>query len=215
MAKYFSKFPLTYYSLEDKIKNFDIITNITARFAVERTVKNNTLVYDKYEVKEGETPEIIASKLYNSPERHWIVLLANDIIDVEDQWPLTEYTLNNYIDKKYMVNNVRGSGIRYAMDNIHSYYKVETIKLYSDLNQKTVSEIQVDEDTYNTILESYGDVITISGGRVVRDIERKTKSYFDYELEVNEAKRNIKLFRTDFVEILEQELKKIFGEKVA
>lgn len=208
MAKYFSKFPFTYYSLNNSL---DIITDITARFAVNSNIKSNTFIYDLYEVKEGETPEIIAAKLYNSPERHWIVLLANDIVDVESQWPLSEFTLNRYIDQKYRTESM--NGIKYAMDNIHSYYKVETIKLFSDDKIKNVSKFEIDKPTYDTLIESFGEVITLGNSVVIRDVERASKTYFDYELEVNENKRNIKLFRIEFVDVLEQELKRIFSDK--
>ena len=208
MAKYFSKFPFTYYSLNNSL---DIITNITSRFILAKSIKDNAFVYDNYIIKEGETPEIIAAKLYNSPERHWMVLLANDIVDIESQWPLSEYTLSRYIDKKYKTESI--NGIQYAMSNVHSYYKVETIKLYSDLTLKSVNRFEIDKDTYDNLIESFGDVIDVSNTLVVRDIERSYTTYFDFEIEENEKKRSIKLFRTEFVDILEQEFKRIFNDK--
>ena len=44
-------------------------------------VKENILGFDYYDVKDGETPEMIAHKYYGDVNLHWIVLIANDIID--------------------------------------------------------------------------------------------------------------------------------------
>ena len=79
MANYFSKFPKLFYSY-DSFNTAELITNIMARFSLEKSTKENTAVYYEYDVTEGDTPEIVASKMYDSPERHWIVLLFNVIV---------------------------------------------------------------------------------------------------------------------------------------
>ena len=49
-------------------------------------VKSNALLYDTYDVKEGETPESIADSLYDDAELHWVIMLVNDITDRYHQW---------------------------------------------------------------------------------------------------------------------------------
>lgn len=83
---YFENFPvIPYDSVGDG--EFKIVTNLLKRVAVRSKVKTNIAYYDTYDVKEGETPEIIADKLYDDPELHWIILLLNDITDRYHQWP--------------------------------------------------------------------------------------------------------------------------------
>ena len=63
---YFSSFPvMPYDSIGDY--EFKTVTNILRRVALRSKVKTNVLVFDTYQVKEGETPEMLAAKLYNDP----------------------------------------------------------------------------------------------------------------------------------------------------
>ena len=97
---YFGHFPLIPYDSVGDGK-FKLVTNLLKRVAVRSKVKTNVLVFDTYDVKSGETPEIIADKLYNDPELHWVVLLMNDITDRYHQWPLTENQFIAHINDKY------------------------------------------------------------------------------------------------------------------
>ena len=81
MANYFSKFPKVYHSFDD-YKTSEQVVNILSRFSLESSLKENTSIFYDYDIRDGDTPEIIASKMYNSPERHWIILLFNDIIEI-------------------------------------------------------------------------------------------------------------------------------------
>ena len=97
---YFGHFPLIPYDSVGDGK-FKLVTNLLKRVAVRAKVKTNVLVFDTYDVKSGETPEMIADKLYNDPELHWVVLLMNDITDRYHQWPLTENQFIAHINDKY------------------------------------------------------------------------------------------------------------------
>ena len=97
---YFGHFPLIPYDSVGDGK-FKLVTNLLKRVAVRSKVKTNVLVFDTYDVKSGETPELIADKLYNDPELHWVVLLMNDITDRYHQWPLNENQFIAYINDKY------------------------------------------------------------------------------------------------------------------
>ena len=97
---YFGHFPLIPYdSVGDG--NFKLVTNLLKRVAVRSKVKTNVLVFDTYDLKSGETPELIADKLYNDPELHWVVLIMNDITDRYHQWPLNENQFLAHINDKY------------------------------------------------------------------------------------------------------------------
>ena len=97
---YFENFPLIPY---DSVGNgeFKLVTNLLKRVAVRSKVKTNVMIFDTYDVKEGETPEIIADKLYDDPELHWIVLLFNDVTDRYHQWPMNNNQFLSYMHDKY------------------------------------------------------------------------------------------------------------------
>ena len=102
MASYFNYFPTTFYtSGANNATALDIVTNITSRFGFEQSLKENSAAFYPYLVKDDETPETIAYKMYGNAERHWIVLMFNDIVDPQYDWPLGYDNLIQYIDKKY------------------------------------------------------------------------------------------------------------------
>ena len=97
---YFENFPVIPYDSVGN-GNFKIVTNLLKRVAVRSKVKTNTAYFDTYDVKEGETPEMIADKLYDDPELHWVILLLNDITDRYHQWPHNQNQFLAYINTKY------------------------------------------------------------------------------------------------------------------
>ena len=85
---YFDKnFPVIPYDSVGQ-GDFKDVTNLLRRVALNTKVKTNTLIYDTYDVKEGETPESIAFKLYGDAEFHWVIMLVNDITDRYHQCPM-------------------------------------------------------------------------------------------------------------------------------
>ena len=97
---YFANFPIIAY---DSVGNgeFKVVTNLLKRVALRSKIKSNTLLFDTYDVKEGETPESIADKLYDDPELHWVILLINDITDRYHQWPMSSSQFLAFINNKY------------------------------------------------------------------------------------------------------------------
>jgi hypothetical protein len=69
MAKYFNYFPSTVYTNSDSSSSVDIVTNIIARFSFEESLKQNSSLFYSYEIQDGETPEMVASKYYGSSRK--------------------------------------------------------------------------------------------------------------------------------------------------
>jgi len=97
---YFANFPLIPYDSVGN-GNFKVVTNLLKRVAVRTKVRTNTALYDTYDVKEGETPEILADMLYNDAEYHWVILLVNNVTDRYHQWPKNTNQFIAYINDKY------------------------------------------------------------------------------------------------------------------
>jgi hypothetical protein len=211
MAKYFSYFPKTSYKPIDDGMDVDVVTNITTRFKMENSIKENSSTYYKYDIKDGETPEIIAYKYYGSAEKHWIVLMMNDIIDPQYDWPLEYRTLSRFVDNKYSANNYADtantnlSGLTWSRQNIHSYYITETTEYSGNTFSQT---LQLDSSTYaNTVTGSR--TITLQDGNQIQQSNVKfSKSYYEYEYDENESKRSIMLLKPELALNLEEELRK-------
>ena len=149
---YFANFPLIIYdSVGDG--NFKIVTNLLKRVALRAKVRTNTLLYDTYDVKEGETPEMIADKLYDDPELHWVILFVTNITDRYHQWPMNFGQFNTFIADKY--SNI---------DAVHHYEVSQTsgdtsIKInigtdttgYSEADLTTVTNREFEEERQDTL----------------------------------------------------------------
>ena len=192
----------------------ELVTNITSRFGFEQSLKDNSAVFYKYSIQDGDTPEIIASKFYGDPEKHWVVLAYNDIIDPQWDWPLDYNTFIKFVDDKYSANgsaNVPAqSGIVWSMsdNNTYAYYKV--ITKTSSTGGELVEKVQVDSNTYKTIQLS-DTVYTLTNGIVREVVTKEKQSYYDHEQEVNESKREIKLLKKDFVSEINKEFRRVIN----
>jgi len=210
MSKYFNYFPKTVYSLDDT-NNVDVVTSIVSRFAFESSFRDNTAVYYEYNVQDSDTPEIIANKFYGDSEKHWVVLMLNQIIDPQFDWPLDQRTIISYINEKYSANaSVGQSGVSWAQANIHSYYKIET-RTTNSTGAELQSKLQIDANTYANVSASTANSSILSDGNSITiAVSKETKSYYDYEIEQNETKRTIKLLKPEFVSPIEDELRAVF-----
>ena len=130
---YFNSFPVIPYDSKGDLQ-FKDVTNLLRRVGMRTKLKTNTFLYDTYNVKEGETPEMIAHKLYGDPQLHWIILLINEITDRYHQWPMTGGQFLDYLNDKYS-----------NPDGIHHY---ETTQTSGDTKVKIEVENDVDEDAY-------------------------------------------------------------------
>tara|TARA_B100000287_G_scaffold118505_1_gene110418 strand:- start:1418 stop:1951 length:534 start_codon:yes stop_codon:yes gene_type:complete len=130
---YFENFPTIIYDSQGD-GDFKDVKNLLRRVGLRVHIRTNVLLYDTYDVKEGETPEIIASKLYGDPELHWVILMINNVTDRFHQWPMSTPQFLEFINDKYS-----------NPDGIHHYEVPQ-----SSGNTKTKIEIfnEVDEDAY-------------------------------------------------------------------
>ena len=180
---YFNNFPLIPY---DSVGNgeFKLVTNLLKRVAIRTKVKNNASLYDTYTVKNGETPESIADKLYDDPELHWIVLMVNDITDRYHQWPMLEQQFNTFVEEKYS-----------NPDGVHHY----------EISQSSGDDTTKIEVYNNSALYS-GDTDFYSTSSTVTNRE--------YEEREQDKKRQIKLLDPAFLDQFVEEYKVLMGESV-
>ena len=77
------------------------LKNLLSRVKIITAVEENLFNFDYYDVKDGETPELIAHKYYGDINLHWTVLVANDIIDYYEDWPMSVQRFEEFVNKKY------------------------------------------------------------------------------------------------------------------
>lgn len=215
MAKFFNYFPKVPYFYDNNKNSVDIVTNLTYKFKFNEAFKENTVVYYDYIIPEGETPEILADKFYNSSERHWIILMINNIVNPLMDWPMNSYSLNKFIDGKYSTNvyadtaNTSITGISWAESNIKQYFvneKKMIIKTGEYSERKTIITQQDYANTSPITSNNY----TLNDGTQISIIRnRGSQTYYEYEIEINEKKRKIKLLKNEFIPSVEKEFKEL------
>ena len=97
---YFASFPKINYDVSGNGYT-ETIRDITIRMKVKIYMRNNISLFDKYNVQDGERPELLAYQLYGDANFHWLILLFNNIVDPYYDWPLSSRDLQTYINSKY------------------------------------------------------------------------------------------------------------------
>ena len=180
---YFNVMPKIQY---DSMNTGDpkVVTNLLRRVAVRAKIKTNTLLFDTYNVKEGETPEIIADKLYDDTTLHWVVLLMNDITDRYHQWPMNFSQFNQFIADKYD-----------DVDGTHHYELAQ-----SSGSSTTKIEVYNNSALYSGDQDYYGTSTAITNR--------------EYEEAQQDIKRKIRLLDPRYVQQFTEEYETLMKESI-
>ena len=105
--KYFNKINYDVRGVKNNV-NIDVITNILERVRLKLNFIQNQAFFAQHHIIDGETPEILAYKFYGDAELHWIILYANGATYQNPyyDWPMTNFDLKKFVDKKYGVANI-------------------------------------------------------------------------------------------------------------
>jgi hypothetical protein len=219
--KYFENFPRTLYTFDKNTINPQSVTNIFARTAFLRDIKENVNLSYEYLIRDEDTPDIIAHKAYGDAYRSWIILLFNVIINPNYDWPLKSSTLDAYISKKYNMS------ILEAQSTIHHYEREVTItstyggiELGETIEKSIISEFEVNPTTNALTPNSLPDLT--SGPLVIKTevsdyssytlttvTRNKAISIYEHEFEENELKRRIRILDPVFVPRVENEFREL------
>ena len=199
MSNYFRRLPnLDYPSLlKDRESNTDFIQtkNLFRRTKIREDLFANFMQFDKYEIVGDERPDNVSEKVYGRDDLDWVVLLSNNIIDINNEWPLSQLQLNRFLADKYTPQE---------LVSIHHY---ETLELRNDKNQLILpAGIVVDED-FSLEYLSGGQIKSTNSlveGRPVRAV-----TFFDYENDLNDQKRTINVLKRDFLGIFIKDFERI------
>jgi len=123
---YFDKFPiLSYLDSFGPVARRKLVTDILTRVQISTQGKEDSSFFVSYDLKDGDRPENISDRLYDTPEYFWVVLLVNDALNPYYDLPLDIVSLENYAKKKYFgkyfylvdaSDNKKLSGLTFAAD---------------------------------------------------------------------------------------------------
>jgi hypothetical protein len=163
---YFKNFGQIYYDFEINGKReLKVVTDITQNVRFRKELLSNITRYDLYDIQEGETPEIIAEKLYGNPQYHWIIMLVNDRYDYITDFPLAQYELEQSITSKYGAGNeydthhyVNSEGFIVNSDD-PTAYPVSNYEYEDSVNESKRRIKIVSKDLIDTILKNFSELV--------------------------------------------------------
>lgn len=158
---YFEKFQTIFYEFiingKSEIRTVkDITTNVRFR----KQLLSQITLYDEYDIKEGETPDILAAKIYGSSEYHWVIMLANERFNYLTDFPLDNYTFELYVNEKY--GNSLYNTHHYEDENgfvVNSGFPVSNYEYETRLNESKRRIKIISPAMLSTILANYKSLL--------------------------------------------------------
>ena len=102
---FFTKLPnLEYQSFLSSRKGSDdylLVKNIFRRVKLRDDLQNVFTIFNKYQIQEGARPDTVAEELYGSSQYDWVVLVGANIINVRNEWPLSDRDIYRYSEQLY------------------------------------------------------------------------------------------------------------------
>ena len=197
---YFAKYPKVVTTQKDGTRS--VMVNLLARSSIIQTLLDNPLLFYSYDVQDGETPEMIAHRYYNDSYFYWLILYANQISDPQWGWPLDRASFERYIVEKYTTEN--------PYSTVHHYEKI--ISQYESTTRTTTEKkITIDEDTYNSLSPSK-TVYQFPTSTTTITISKSAITLYQYELDLNESKRNIKVIKKEFAQTINSQFETLMSE---
>ena len=191
MSNYFSQVPdFEYVSRLPNAKISDYITvkNLFKRVFLREDIYQNLTFFSKYSIKGEDRPDNVAYKLYDDSELDWIILMANNIINITNEWPLGQADFNRYLLEKYDDDYDK------IYNGIHHY---ETIEV-KDSNDIVIvpKGLEVSEDFSTTYYDYF-----IGGLTTANNITRPITN-FQYEENLENKKREIFILKPEYISVV-------------
>ena len=191
---YFEELPdISYVSLLPKTGNNDeriTVKNIFKRAKLRSDIDQAITGFTYYQIPENTRPDVVAQNIYGDPELDWVILIANNIMNVRDEWPLSNNDLYDYMLEKY------GS-----VEKLNEINHWETTEIRDDFTRILLrGGLEVDKEftfTYSISNTTY----TVNPTAAVTNE--------DYEIRKNESKRTIKLLKPQYLSTFIKDMRSI------
>ena len=202
MSNYFKQVPdFDYVSrLPDaKISDYITVKNLFKRGKLADDIFQDLTVFTKYEIRGDDRPDNIADKVYDDPDLDWVVLLSNNIINIQSEWPMPQRDFDRYLLDKYETYE--------KLNDVHHY---ETLECKNLTGAVVVPKgLWVESDYSVTYYDWYAGVeITKSSSDIVVSVTN-----YEYEDKKENEKRNIYILKPKYLNIIKDDLKEMMQYK--
>ena len=201
MAPYFRQVPdFEYISRlpNAKISDYINVKNLFKRGKIRDDIYQELKFFEKYKIIGDDRPDNVAFEVYNDPTLDWVVLLSNNIVNIQSEWPLTQQSFDNYVITKYQDYDTLYNGIH--------HYESREIK---DSRGVVIfpGGLQV-ENNFSVNYYDYGTSQTIDTGNIAIPITN-----YEYEEKIENDKRNIFILKPRYLNIIVDDMGDIMKYK--
>ena len=178
--------------------DFSVVKNFFKRAKLRTDVFQDLTFFTKFSVIGDDRPDNVADNFYDDPTLDWIVLLSNNIVNVQSEWPLSQADFFTYLSEKYPDENVLYSGIH--------HYEANEVKTSTDVII-IPSGIRVGVgQSVSFFDEGLNQQVTKT------DVASPVTNYM-HEQNLNDKKREIFLLKPEYVNLLIDDLQEIMTYK--
>jgi hypothetical protein len=179
---YFRELPnLEYQSFLSSRKGSDeylLVKNIFRRVKLRDDLQNVFTIFNKYQIQEGARPDTVAEELYGSSQYDWVVLIGANIINVRNEWPLSNGDIYKYSEQLY------GNDL----NAVHHY---ETTEVKDSNGRLILPAGKIVDSTFtipnpNIPIQTVNPVVGISN--------------YEYEVRKNNKKRDIYVLKPSYLQ---------------
>ena len=172
------------------ISDYITVKNLFKRGKLKENVAADATLFSKYQVKGDDRPDQVAFKFYGDENLDWLVMLSNNILNLQNEWPLLQAEFDRYLIDKY------GS-----YENLNLIHHYETIEIKNQMGVVLVPEgLTVDSD-YSITYFDWVDEKEITQTNIVTPITNE-----DYETKLDDEKRNILLLKPKYLNVVREDI---------
>jgi hypothetical protein len=200
MPYFFSQVPNVEYPKfydDGKISEFENVKNIFKRVVVREDIFENLSFFSKYNIIGDERPDMVADKFYDDPSLDWVILLSNNIINLNDEWPLTQRQFDRYLLDKY------GS-----YESIYDIHHFESERIVSSNGTVILKEGTIIEETFS--LRYYDASL---GQSILKTNISVPITNYEYETRLEDIKRTIYILKNDYLQLVLEDMKDVMTYK--
>lgn len=173
--------------------NYVRVKNLFRRAKIRDDFFQNVVVFTKYKIIGNERPEQVAEKVHGSSTYDWIVLIANNILNIRTEWPLNDYEFENFIFRKY------------TSEQLYEVHHYETLTYYDSRGKLILpSGRQVDSNFSMTYFDE-----VLNQTQTITPIKSVTN--YEYEIQKNDTKRNIYILRNNYLQTAIDDMREVMS----
>ena len=201
MSSYFQRVPdFNYVSRlpDSKIGDYVRVKNLFKKGKLREDIFQNVAFFEKYKIVGDDRPDNVAFEVYDDSSLDWVILLSNNILNIQSEWPLPQTDFDRFVLDKYGDYDTLYNGI-------HHY---ETIEVKNTQGVTIVpAGLQVDS-SYSVSYYDFFTDLQVTTGNLATPITN-----YEYEEKVENDKRNIFILKPRYLNIVFDDMEEIMQYK--